>query len=100
MYLGVFVKKCLLCRLKLTCTYNIYDRELFVYFIFWQDVQTETVLMILLRLAEDVISMDSHLQSNRKKQITQELNTQAQGLFNFFIETLQINTTKYRTLKV
>ena len=73
---------------------------MFVYFIFCQDVQTETVLMILLRLAEDVISMDSHLQSNRKKQITQELNTQAQGLFNFFIETLQINTTKYRTLKV
>ena len=84
----------------MTRTYNIYNRELFVYFIFWQDVQTETVLMILLRLAEDVISMDSHLQSNRKKQITQELNTQAQGLFNFFIETLQINTTKYRTLKV
>ena len=84
----------------MTCTYNIYNTELFVYFIFWQDVQTETVLMVLLRLAEDVISMDSHLQSNRKKQITQELNTQAQGLFNFFIETLQINTTKYRTLKV
>ena len=56
--------------------------------------------MILLRLAEDVISMDSHLQSNRKKQITQELNTHAEGLFNFFIETLQINTTKYRALKV
>ena len=56
--------------------------------------------MILLRLAEDVISMDNHLQSNRKKQITQELNTHAQELFFFFIETLQINTAKYRTLKV
>ena len=78
----------------------VYNRELFSYNIFWQDVQTEKVLMILLRLAEDVISMDSHLQSNRKKQITQELNTHAEGLFNFFIETLQINTTKYRALKV
>jgi len=63
------------------------------------DVQTEMVLMILLRLAEDVISMDNNLQSNRKKQITQELNIQAQGLFDFFIQTLQTNTTKYRTLK-
>ena len=78
----------------------VYNRELFSYNIFWQDVQTEKVLIILLRLAEDVISMDSHLQSNRKKQITQELNTHAEGLFNFFIETLQINTTKYRALKV
>ena len=58
------------------------------------------VLMILLRLAEDVISMDSNLQSNRKKEITQELNLHAQGLFTFFIETLKTNMTNYRTLKV
>ena len=56
--------------------------------------------MILLRLAEDVISMDSNLQSNRKKEITHELNMHAQGLFTFFIETLKTNTAKYRTLKV
>ena len=56
--------------------------------------------MILLRLAEDVISMDGNLQSNRKKEITQELNVHAQGLFTFFIETLKTNMAKYRTLKV
>ncbi|XP_020614458.1 exportin-5-like [Orbicella faveolata] len=63
------------------------------------DVQTEVVLMILLRLAEDVISMDSNLQPTRKKQITQELHTHMDGLFTFFIETLQKNTAKFRTLK-
>ena len=56
--------------------------------------------MILLRLAEDVISMDSNLQATRKKQITQELHTHMDGLFTFFIETLQKNTAKFRTLKV
>ena len=66
----------------------------------YQDVQTEVVLMIFLRLAEDVISMDSHLQMNRKKQITQELHTHMEGLFSFFIETLQKNTAKFRSLKV
>ena len=65
-----------------------------------QDVQTEVVLMILLRLAEDVISMDSNLQANRKKQITQELHLHMEGLFTFFIDTLQKNTVKFRTLKV
>lgn len=65
-----------------------------------QDVQTEVVLMILLRLAEDVISMDSNLQSTRKKQITQELHTHMDGLFTFFIDTLQKNTAKFRILKV
>ncbi|KAJ7365547.1 Exportin-5 [Desmophyllum pertusum] len=63
------------------------------------DVQTEVVLMILLRLAEDVISMDSNLQANRKKQITQELHLHMEGLFTFFIDTLQKNTAKFRTLK-
>ena len=56
--------------------------------------------MILLRLAEDVISMDNNLQPTRKKQITQELHTHMDGLFTFFIETLQKNTAKFRTLKV
>ena len=56
--------------------------------------------MILLRLAEDVISMDSNLQPTRKKQITQELHTHMDGLFTFFIETLQNNTAKFKTLKV
>jgi len=56
--------------------------------------------MILLRLAEDVISMDSNLQPTRKKQITQELHSHMDGLFTFFIETLQNNTAKFRTLKV
>lgn len=44
--------------------------------------------------------MDSNLQSTRKKQITQELHTQMEGLFTFFIETLQKNTAMFRTLKV
>lgn len=63
------------------------------------DIQTEIVLMTFLRLAEDVVTMDSNLQSNRKKEITNELNRHAQGLFTFFLETLSSNTAKYRALK-
>jgi len=74
--------------------------QLYCTSILGQDVQTEVVLMILLRLAEDVISMDGNLQSNRKKQITQELHTHMEGLFTFFIDTLQKNTAKFRSLKV
>ena len=85
--------------LILLASYSCNDHSI-VHALFCQDVQTEVVLMILLRLAEDVISMDSNLQSTRKKQITQELHTHMDGLFTFFIETLQKNTAKYRTLKV
>ena len=65
-----------------------------------QNVQTEMVLMVLLRLAEDVMSMDSNLHANRKKQITQELHSHMDGLFTFFIDTLQQNTARFRSLKV
>ncbi|XP_067031851.1 exportin-5-like [Acropora muricata] len=63
------------------------------------EIQTEIVLMIFLRLAEDVITMDSNLQSSRKKEITSELNRLAQELFVFFLETLSTNISKYRVLK-
>lgn len=56
--------------------------------------------MVLLRLSEDIISMDSNLHATRKKQITQELHTHMDGLFTFFIDTLQQNTAKFRSLKV
>ena len=69
-------------------------------FCFFQEIQTEIVLMIFLRLAEDVITMDSNLQSSRKKEITSELNRLAQELFVFFLETLSTNISKYRVLKV
>ena len=70
------------------------------FFFFFQEIQTEIVLMIFLRLAEDVITMDSNLQSSRKKEITGELNRLAQELFVFFLETLSTNISKYRVLKV
>ena len=54
--------------------------------------------MVLLRLAEDVISMDSHLQPTRRKEITQALHSNAGDLFAFFIETLKVNSTKLREL--
>ncbi|XP_074630765.1 exportin-5-like isoform X3 [Acropora palmata] len=63
------------------------------------EIQTEIVLMIFLRLAEDVITMDSNLQSSRKKEITNELNRLAQELFVFFLETLSTNISSYRVLK-
>lgn len=69
-------------------------------FFFSQETQTEIVLMIFLRLAEDVITMDSNLQSSRKKEITNELNRLAQELFVFFLETLSTNISSYRVLKV
>ncbi|KAK2561918.1 Exportin-5 [Acropora cervicornis] len=63
------------------------------------EIQTEIVLMIFLRLAEDVITMDSNLQSSRKKEIINELNRLAQELFVFFLETLSTNISSYRVLK-
>lgn len=56
--------------------------------------------MIFLRLAEDVITIDSNLQSSRKKEISHELNRLAQELFTFFLETLSTNISNYKALKV
>lgn len=80
--------------------HNFRYKIVFCFVCFFQEIQTEIVLMIFLRLAEDVITMDSNLQSSRKKEITSELNRLAQELFVFFLETLSTNILKYRVLKV
>ena len=80
--------------------HNFHYKIMFCFCFFFQEIQTEIVLMIFLRLAEDVITMDSNLQSSRKKEITSELNRLAQELFVFFLETLSTNISKYRVLKV
>ena len=49
--------------------------------------------MVFLRMAEDIISMDSHLHQHRKRDITQALQLHMEGLFTFFIKTLRTNTT-------
>lgn len=49
--------------------------------------------MVFLRMAEDIINMDSHLHQHRKREITQALHLHMEGLFTFFINTLQTHTT-------
>ena len=56
--------------------------------------------MVLLRLAEDAISMDMHLQQNRKKQITNALHSNMGGLFSFFVKSLQRSTWRFKDLTV
>lgn len=70
--------------------------RLFVYHL--QAVQTELVLMVLLRLAEDIITMDNNVQTTRKKQVTQALHSNMGDLFTFFIETLKVNNARLKEL--
>ena len=59
----------------------------------------ELVLMVLLRLTEDLFTMpDTHLNSLRRKDMTQMLYRHIDGLFQFFVETLKINEGKIREL--
>ncbi|XP_048586342.1 exportin-5 isoform X3 [Nematostella vectensis] len=54
--------------------------------------QQELVLMVLLRLAEDVIGMDVNLQNQRKREMMLALNTHSEGIFKFFLNMLTYNS--------
>eukprot|EP00794_Sanderia_malayensis_P020435 gene20435-22450_t len=63
-------------------------------------VQLEVVLLIFLRLAEDVmLFMDPHLQLQRKRNIEQGLSENMKNLFAFFLSTLQYQVQAWKSNK-
>ncbi|XP_076867648.1 exportin-5 [Brachyhypopomus gauderio] len=62
------------------------------------DTQTELVMLILLRLAEDVITFQT-LPSQRRRDIQQTLTQNMDGIFTFLLTILQRHVDEYRRLK-
>ncbi|KAM9365594.1 exportin-5 isoform 1-T2 [Pholidichthys leucotaenia] len=62
------------------------------------EAQTELVMLILLRLAEDVITFQT-LPAQRRRDIQQMLTQNMEGIFNFMISILTYNVEEYRKLK-
>ena len=60
-------------------------------------MQLELVLLVFLRLAEDVIlALDPNLQSQRRKNIEQALSENVKDLFIFLITNLQTHVGLWR----
>ncbi|XP_054885590.1 exportin-5 [Poeciliopsis prolifica] len=62
------------------------------------EAQTELVMLILLRLAEDVITFQT-LPSQRRRDIQQTLTQNMDNIFSFLLAILHINVEDYRRLK-
>lgn len=62
-----------------------------------QDTQTELVMLILLRLAEDVITFQT-LPHQRRRDIQHTLTQNMDGIFNFLLTILQQHIDEYRKL--
>ncbi|KAG7513164.1 exportin-5 [Solea senegalensis] len=62
------------------------------------EAQTELVMLILLRLAEDVITFQT-LPAQRRRDIQQTLTQNMESIFSFMIAILQLNVEDYRRLK-
>uniref|UniRef100_A0A4W4ERI5 Importin N-terminal domain-containing protein n=1 Tax=Electrophorus electricus TaxID=8005 RepID=A0A4W4ERI5_ELEEL len=62
-----------------------------------QDTQTELVMLILLRLAEDVITFQT-LPMQRRRDIQQTLTQNMDGIFTFLLTILQQHVDEYRRL--
>ncbi|XP_066518389.1 exportin-5 [Hoplias malabaricus] len=63
------------------------------------ETQTELVMLILLRLAEDVITFQT-LPTQRRRDIQQTLTQNMDDIFNFLLSILQLHVDEYRRLKV
>uniref|UniRef100_A0A670Y659 Exportin-5 n=1 Tax=Pseudonaja textilis TaxID=8673 RepID=A0A670Y659_PSETE len=61
------------------------------------ETQTELVMFILLRLAEDVVTFQT-LPAQRRRDIQQTLSQNMDKIFSFLLNTLQQNVNKYRCL--
>lgn len=59
-----------------------------------QDVQTEVVMWILLRLAEDVITFQT-LPSQRRRDIQQTLTQNMDNIFSFLLAVLHVHVESY-----
>ncbi|XP_060895808.1 exportin-5 [Labrus mixtus] len=62
------------------------------------EAQTELVMLILLRLAEDVITFQT-LPTQRRRDIQQTLTQNMESMFRFMMAILQVNVEDYRKLK-
>ncbi|AWP13965.1 putative exportin-5 [Scophthalmus maximus] len=62
------------------------------------EAQTELVMLILLRLAEDVITFQT-LPTQRRRDIQQTLTQNMESIFSFMMAVMQINMEDYRRLK-
>ncbi|KAK2921849.1 exportin-5 [Channa argus] len=62
------------------------------------EAQTELVMLILLRLAEDVITFQT-LPTQRRRDIQQTLTQNMESIFSFLMAILQLNVEDYRKLK-
>lgn len=62
-----------------------------------QETQTELVMFILLRLAEDVVTFQT-LPTQRRRDIQQTLTQNMEKIFGFLLTTLQHNVNKYRRM--
>ncbi|XP_070834219.1 exportin-5 isoform X1 [Chaetodon trifascialis] len=62
------------------------------------EAQTELVMLILLRLAEDVITFQT-LPTQRRRDIQQTLTQNMENIFSFMMAILQVNVEDYRKLK-
>ncbi|CAH1792177.1 unnamed protein product [Owenia fusiformis] len=62
------------------------------------DTQKELVLLVLLRLAEDVVTFQN-LQGQRRREIHQTLTSSMQEFYTFFIGILQSSVKSYMDLK-
>ncbi|KAJ8384765.1 hypothetical protein AAFF_G00198510 [Aldrovandia affinis] len=60
--------------------------------------QTELVMLILLRVAEDVVTFQT-LPTQRRKDIQQTLTQNMDSIFSFLLTILQANVDEYRRLK-
>uniref|UniRef100_A0A8D2ZI19 Exportin-5 n=1 Tax=Scophthalmus maximus TaxID=52904 RepID=A0A8D2ZI19_SCOMX len=61
------------------------------------EAQTELVMLILLRLAEDVITFQT-LPTQRRRDIQQTLTQNMESIFSFMMAVMQINMEDYRRL--
>ncbi|KAG2467195.1 XPO5 protein, partial [Polypterus senegalus] len=61
------------------------------------EVQTELVMFVLLRVAEDVVTFQT-LPAQRRRDIQQTLSQYMDKLFGFFLNILQQNVNKYRKM--
>ncbi|NWX23534.1 XPO5 protein, partial [Aegotheles bennettii] len=64
-----------------------------------QETQTELVMFILLRLAEDVVTFQT-LPTQRRRDIQQTLTQNMEKIFSFLLTALQQNINKYRCVLV
>ncbi|KAK5854052.1 hypothetical protein PBY51_015155 [Eleginops maclovinus] len=62
------------------------------------EAQTELVMLILLRLAEDVITFQT-LPTQRRRDIQQTLTQNMESIFSFMMAILHLNVEEYRKLK-